>query len=98
MGFSQQFEYRYLCEEYNLYADLTVRVFVASNDLPELVLPDGSVAFGRPWERQSALTFILINNPPRTVRKTERCGGGLICGDVPRYTITVSSILKRVCP
>lgn len=45
MGFSQQFEYRYLCKEYNLYADLTVRVFAASNDLPELVLPDGSVAF-----------------------------------------------------
>lgn len=45
MGFSQQFEYRYLCTEYNLYADLTVRVFAASNDLPELVLPDGSVAF-----------------------------------------------------
>lgn len=45
MGFSQQFEYRYLCKEYNLYADLTVRVFAASNDLPEMVLPDGSVAF-----------------------------------------------------
>ncbi len=38
-------EVRRLCEEYNLYADLTVRVFAASNDLPELVLPDGSVAF-----------------------------------------------------
>lgn len=49
MGFSQQLEYRYLCKEYNLYADLyadlSVRVFAASNDLPELVLPDGSVAF-----------------------------------------------------
>lgn len=45
MGFLQQFEYRYLCKEYNLYADLSVRVFAASNDLPELVLPDGSVAF-----------------------------------------------------
>lgn len=45
MGFSQQLEYRYLRKEYNLYADLTVRVFAASNDLPELVLPDGSVAF-----------------------------------------------------
>lgn len=45
MGFSQQFEYRYLCEEYNLHADLSVRVFAASNDLPEPVLPDGSVAF-----------------------------------------------------
>lgn len=45
MGFLQQFEYRYLCEEYDLYADLSVRVFAASNDLPELVLPDGSVAF-----------------------------------------------------
>lgn len=38
-------EVRRLCEEYNLYADLTVRVFAASNDLSELVLPDGSVAF-----------------------------------------------------
>lgn len=28
-----------------MYADLSVRVFAASNDLPELVLPDGSVAF-----------------------------------------------------
>lgn len=45
MGFSQQFEYRYLCKEYNLYADLSVRVFAASNDLPELVLSDSSVAF-----------------------------------------------------
>ena len=45
MGFSQQFEYRYLCEEYNLHADLSVLVFAASNDLPEMVLPDGSVAF-----------------------------------------------------
>ena len=45
MGFSQQFEYRYLRKEYNLHADLSVRVFAASNDLPELVLPDGSVAF-----------------------------------------------------
>lgn len=45
MGFSQQFEYRYLCKEHNLHADLSVRVFAASNDLPELVLPDGSVAF-----------------------------------------------------
>ena len=26
-------------------ADLTVRVFAASNDLPELVLPDSGVAF-----------------------------------------------------
>ena len=33
-------EVRRLCEEYNLYADLSVRVFAASNDLPELVLPD----------------------------------------------------------
>lgn len=31
--------------KYNLYADLTVRVFAASNDLPELVLSDSSVAF-----------------------------------------------------
>ena len=38
-------EVRRLCEEYNLYADLSVRVFAASNDLPELVLPDSSVAF-----------------------------------------------------
>lgn len=45
MGFSQQFEYRYLCKKSNLHADLSVRVFAASNDLPELVLPDGSVAF-----------------------------------------------------
>ena len=42
MGLSQQFEYRYLCKEYNLHADLSVRVFAASNDLPELVLPDSS--------------------------------------------------------
>lgn len=28
-----------------MHADLSVRVFAASNDLPELVLPDGSVAF-----------------------------------------------------
>lgn len=28
-----------------MYADLTVRVFAASNGLPELVLPDGSAAF-----------------------------------------------------
>ena len=53
--------------------------------------------FGRPWEQQSASTFILINKTPRTVRKPNSAGG-LICGDVPRYTITVSSILKRVCP
>ena len=45
MGFSQQFEYRYFCKEYNLHADLSVRVLAASNDLPELVLPDGSVTF-----------------------------------------------------
>ena len=45
MGFSQQFEYRYLCKKYNLHAALSVRVFAASNDLPELVLPDGSAAF-----------------------------------------------------
>ena len=38
-------EVRRLCEEYDLYADLSVRVFAASNDLPELVLPDSSVAF-----------------------------------------------------
>ena len=38
-------EVRRLCEEYNLYADLSVRVFAASNDLPELVLPGSSVAF-----------------------------------------------------
>lgn len=38
-------EVRRLCEEYNLYADLSVRVFAASNDLPELILPDSSVAF-----------------------------------------------------
>ena len=44
-------EVRRLCEEYNLYADLTVRVFAASNDLPELVLPDGSVAF---WASEGA--------------------------------------------
>lgn len=80
MGFSQQLEYRYLCEEYNLYADLTVRVFAASNDLPELVLPDGSVAFGRPWERQSALTFILINNPPAPFGKPNGAGGALYAG------------------
>ena len=38
-------EVRRLCEEYDLYADLSVRVFAASNDLPELVLPDSRVAF-----------------------------------------------------
>lgn len=34
-----------VCEEYNLSADLTVRVFAESNDMPELIIPRSSVSY-----------------------------------------------------
>ena len=85
MGFSQQLEYRYLCEEYNLYADLTVRVFAASNDLPELVLPDGSVAFWASAGATVSFDFYLdLQNPPH--RSENRTVRGVLYAGMSRVT------------
>ena len=43
--FGKESEVLHVCSEYNLSADLIVRVFAESNNMPELTIPSSSVSF-----------------------------------------------------
>ena len=43
--FGKESEVLHVCKKYNLSADLIVRVFAESNNMPELTIPSSSVSF-----------------------------------------------------